>query len=187
MLAAILPMLRPVVDECGQSCRAGSLWRLGSRQVNPHRQFLAQFYSELIEGVHAPDSSLDKHAVLVQRQNTPQGARRRLWIQKQRTGAIPLVDPVNGDALDLPRAHSRLAHVRLNLGQWISIGKGLRLREAVLQRQVLAFGAAPRTAKGCYEIERLGQGPLMQHLKEGVLGIGAGFAPDDGRRGKTYM
>ena len=158
---------------------------LAPAHVDAHRQFLAQFHAELIEGVHAPNRALHEHAVLVQGQDAAEGARRGLRIHEQRTGAIAFVHAVDGDAVDLGGADAGLAHVRLDFRQRIAVGERLRLRETVLQGQILPLGAAPGAAQRRDEIERLGQGALVQHLKERMLGIRARFTPDDGRRGEV--
>ena len=62
--------------------------------------------------------------------------------------------------------------------------KRLRLGQAILQREILRLGAAPRTAQRRNEIERRGRGPLVQHLEERVLGIRAGLAPHHRRGGE---
>src|SRR6266403_762218 len=180
------PVLRHILDQRRQSRRPMPRRRLGSLQVDSHRELLAELHAELIEGIYAPYGALHEHTVLVQRQQATQGSRRSLWVQQQRARPVAVVDPVNADPRDIRRIGAGLSAVRLDFLQRIAESERLRLGETILQCEVLTLGAAPGTAQRRDEIQRLGQGPLMQHLKERVLGIGTRLTPDDGRSGEIH-
>jgi hypothetical protein len=117
------------------------------------RELLAELHAELIEGIDAPDRALHEHAVLVQRQDAAQVRAVVCGYSSSELGRLPSWT-LCAAPRDLRPLGAGLAHVRLDLLERVAEGEGLRLRQAVLQRQILALGAAPRAAQRRDEIER---------------------------------
>src|SRR5579863_10541205 len=120
-------MFRHIVDERRQACGSVSRGCLGTLHVDAHREFLAELDAELIEGIHSPDRALYEHAVLVQGQEPSQGSRGGLRVQQQGARPVALVRSMWPDALNVGRAGACLAHLRLDVLERMSEGKGLRL------------------------------------------------------------
>jgi hypothetical protein len=79
---------------------------------------------------------------------------------------------MRGDSRDVGGAGTGLAHSGLDFSKWVSEGKGLRLGELILQREVLRLAGTPRTAQRRDEIKRRGRRTLVQHhnyLKSNAL------------------
>ena len=149
------------------------------------RKLLAQLDAPLVVGVQAPDRTLDKGDVLVQRDELAQRVRVQR-VAKDRGGRA-----VAGE--DARRDHPLRGALRTDLVRSLAKGEGLRLRKEVAQEELVhVLVAVLRGVGGVDKRDEIGRNharTLVNELVERVLAVGAGLAPEDlariGRDGRA--
>ena len=146
---------------------------------DPLGQHLAEFHTPLIERTDVPDRALREGAVLVERDEFAEGRGREL-LQEHRVGR-----PVAGERLV---RHERVGRaLGLHLLRRLTEGECLGLGEDVRHQQIVV--TAHRVQRLCEgdEVARDQRRALVDELVEGVLAVGAGFAPIDRPRGAIHF
>ena len=138
-------------------------------------KLLAKLNAPLVERVKPPDRALDKHDVLVERDELAHRVRVELDAKDGRSRAV---------AGEAARRHHPLGRtLRANLIGGLTKGKRLGLGEEVGEEQLVhvllaVLGRVGRVHKGD-EVRRDEVRSLVNELVEGVLAVGARLAPED--------
>ena len=96
-------------------------------------------------------------------------------------GRLPGSTLCGNERLEPRRRQTLALQLLAHLLRGLAVHEGLGLRQTTGDGEVLLRLVAARGTHRQKKIERGARRALMQQLKEGVLGIVAGFAPDDGR------
>ncbi len=134
-------------------------------------QHLAELHAPLVKGEDVPDDPLCEDLVLVERDERAEGFGRQ-GISEQGVGGVVALEGLVRDEFF---RHAFRAALLCGLSE----GEGLCLRKEVGHELVMVV--ADRIVRGAEtdEVARDHAGSLMDELIEGVLAVGAGFAPDD--------
>ena len=131
----------------------------------------AELHPPLVERVDAPDRPLREHDVLVERHELAEGGRRQL------RGKDGRARPVAGHHLVRDGLGRRAVGGDL-LGRPPE-GENRALREAVRHQQVVLIADLVIRLGESDEVRRDEPRALMEQLIEGMLAVGARFAPED--------
>ena len=133
-------------------------------KVDADGELLAELDAKLVEGVDAPNASLNEHAVLRRGRAALRACAgpvrgymsSELGRLPSYTRCGPMRAMSSADAPALRISASTSSRVCPNAKAW-------ELGEAILQREILAFGFPPHEPlSGAMKVERLGEGALMQ-------------------------
>ncbi len=134
----------------------------------------------MVEAVQAHDDAFDESLVLVERQERPQGLRRQFVHQHQGRRFVAGADLLRRDLGGLGVVHAQRLAFGLRGFQRLADHEGLALGDDVRQQLLLHVVGRLGICQRGDEFQRHDVVGLVQHLEEGVLGIGALVAEDDG-------
>ncbi len=118
-----------------------------------------------------PDHALREHAVLVERDQAPQHARRQQLGQDHVRRPVALHHPVGGDRV----GRALGPHLLLGLAERQRLG----LREHVGHQQVVVVAQRVERLGEADQVDRDQLRALVDQLVEAVLAVGPGLAPED--------
>ncbi|MCY1504753.1 hypothetical protein D9M68_389350 [compost metagenome] len=118
--------------------------------------------------------------MLVERDQTAERERVELVVNDRQRRAVAGEDAVRRDLVSLDVGHALGGELRLRLSQGTPLHQRLGLRQAIGNQQfVLVAQVLFMAVCRDHELGRDDVRALVDELVEGVLAIGAGFAPDD--------
>ncbi len=165
--------------EVGRSCS-----RVGDDRRQARGEFLAQFDAPLVERVDVPDRAFGEHFVFVEGDEPAEHARIETLVEERARRAAAGEALVRRQSFCVGLARALLAGQRLGLFGRTAVHQGLSLREGIGDQEIVMMRVGLRRRRRDEQVQGNDLRSLMDELEEGVLAIGAGFAPYDraGRR-----
>jgi len=143
------------------------------------RKHFSQLNTPLVEGVYLPDCPLRKDGVFIESDELTECRRGKLLEENRIRGTIAFEDAVGHETVR--------RSFRFNLIRSFSKGERLRLRANVGDEDIMVTAERIKRLDECDEIARDESRALMDQLIEGMLAIGAGFAPINWPRREVHF
>lgn len=142
-------------------------------------ELLAEFNTPLVVAVDVPDHALGEDLVFVHGDEGAERFRRNVVHHDGVGGLVAFEHLVRGEECDFFFALAVLAEFFLGLGEGLAVHQGFGLcKEVGEQLLVMVAHLVVAVGRGD-EVARNHLGALVDQLVEGVLAVGARFAPED--------
>ena len=152
---------------------------LGQFREDLLRELLAEFHAPLVVAVDVPDNALDEDLVFVHGDEGAERFRRNVVHHDGVGRLVAFEHLVRGEECDFFFALAVLAEFFLGLGERLAVHQGFGLcKEVGKQLLVMIADLVVAVGRGD-EVARNHLGALVDELVEGVLAVGARFAPED--------
>ena len=152
---------------------------LGEFRKNLLRELLAEFHAPLVVAVDVPDNALDEDLVFVHGDEGAERFRRNVVHHDGVGRLVAFEHLVRGEECDFFFALAVLAEFFLGLGERLAVHQGFGLGKEVGEQLLVVIANLVVAVGRGDEVARNHLGALVDQLVEGVLAVGARFAPED--------
>ena len=171
--------LEPLDEPVGRAVVVQFGIGLGKFRKNLLGELLAEFNTPLVIAVDVPDNALGEDLVFVHGNEGTECFRRNVVHHDGVGRLVAFEHLVRGEECDFFFALAVLAEFFLSLGERLAVHQGFGLcKEVGEQLLVMVADLVVAVCRGD-EVARNHLGALVDELVEGVLAVGARFAPED--------